>query len=405
MMSAGCVSPMSAPFPLNSSPGPQAAPSAPSVNPATPGAPTPSNATATAAVCGNHLRETGEDSLTCCQDAGCLEGQSCQLGVAGRYECAQIPKTETAQSKQIEIDYLKIRDNMQAWVATTPTSTVGTEPLFTPLLDMDAQIRTLEASGYDVRAERAMRDILDSVYRDQINLEARKNSAQARVTQAATLARDRYLNAITLSLDEVQSAISDAKIDQTRLLKVWDADKRARQEAIDRYGLDENLWQLPSQEQTSLEALQSSLKTDQTKTAPHNQNEWVQSGTVRIRLGPLSGASCVRDDNGASVSYLVIPVELENQGDHSVSFGPSAFTVRDWYKNQFAPATPPVNSTSRDCVNYYNDNAGLLEQKLLPGSHAKGQVWVDVRGSYSAYPWEIYADMPNGEQIAWRIAS
>ena len=357
----------------------------------------------TVAVCGNGKLETGENSLTCCPDAGCPNGQICQTGATENYACAMISKSDTAQAKQIEMDYLKMRDDMQTWVDANRTSSVGTDPLFLPLQDMEVQINALEAAGYDARAERALMTILDTAYHDQVELEARRHSAQARMAQVIGAARDRYLNAISLSLEEVQNAISDAKIDRTRLLKAWDADKAARQQAIEQYGLDENLWQMPAQEQAMLQELESSLTAEQTQLSPHNRNEWVQSGDMRIRLGGLSHASCIQTENTASRDYLVIPVEVENQGSQEISFGPSAFRVRDWYKNQYSVSTPLINSTSVDCVDYYNNNAGLLQQKLLPGSRGSGQVWADIRGNYSAFPWEIYADMPNGEQIVWSI--
>ncbi|VVC01332.1 Uncharacterised protein [uncultured archaeon] len=357
------------------------------------------------AVCGNGKLEAGETAATCCQDAGCASGESCQKSAATKgYACAPVPKNETVHAKQIEIDYLKMNANMQAWIEANRTTAAGTESLFAPLDDMNTQIGLLDAAGYDTRAENALRTVLDTAYHEQVELEARINSARLRVAQAKGLARDRYLNALSLSLEEADNAIDDAKLAQTRLLKVWNEDKTARQKAVEEYGLDENLWQTPAQEQAVLEALRNEFRAEQARLAPHNQNEWVTRGSMRIRLGSLASASCVHENNGVTTSYLVIPVETENNGDTAVTFGPSSFLVRDWQKNQFAVATPAINSTSPDCVDYYQNGAGLKEQKMLAGSRSAGQVWIDIAGSYSAHPWEIYADMPNGEQLAWRIA-
>jgi len=364
----------------------------------------PSQPAQPAAVCGNGVPEAKETQVTCCQDVGCASGQTCQKGKDNTYACALIAKTEIAQAKQIEIDYLKMRENMQAWIAANHTSTAGTEQLFAPLDNMNEQINALQMAGYDVAAESALFTILDTAYHDQIELVARENSARLRVAQSKGLARDRYLNALALSLEEVQNTIPDAKNAQVRLLKTWNEDKVARQMAVEEYGLDENLWQMPAQEQSALESMEREFKAEQTRLSPHNQNEWIQSGDMRIRLGSLGTASCINTVNGASINYLLIPVETENNGDSAISFGPSAFLVRDWHKNQFSAATPPINSTSTDCKEYYENGAGLKEQKILPGSRSAGQVWIDIAGSYSAYPWEIYAEMPGGEQLAWQIA-
>ena len=103
--------------------------------------------------------------------------------------------------------------------------------------------------------------------------------------------------------------------------------------------------------------------------------------------------------------YLVIPVEAENTGRSELGFGPSAFRVRDWFKSQFAPSVPPVNSTAKDCVDYYHNSAGLAQQSLMSGSRMAGEVWVDIGSSgANTYPWEIYVDVPGGEQVLFKIA-
>ncbi len=365
------------------------------------------NAGAPASICGNGKVEAGETSATCCLDTSCPQGQTCAIfNVSERGPqsgCVKAAKNETAQVQQIRTEYAQMKADLQAWMDANQTSPLTAQTVFAHLRDMNASISGLEQAGYDTADELYLYEAADMSSYDAIDLAGRLHAAQKRVDQSRGLARERYLNALNLSMQDTQDAIIDAKLYGTRLTALWNADPVARMQAVRLYGLEENFYQIPIGLQAELEDYQKALKLEFAREAPHNQNEWVQSGDMRIRLSSLRWASCARSGNGATITYLVIPAEVENQGDSEVSFGPSAFRVRDWQKNQYSPAAPPVNSTSADCVEYEEQHAGLNAQALLPGSRAGGEVWVDVGSGRGARPWEIYADMPGGGQVLFRI--
>jgi hypothetical protein len=315
-----------------------------------------------------------------------------------------LAKNETAQVSQLRTEYAQMRADLQAWMDANQTSSLTAQAVFAHLLDMNASIQELERAGYDTADERYLYLAADMGSHDEVDLTSRLHAAQKRVDQARGLSRERYLNALNLSMQDADDAITDAKLYGTRLTALWNSNPVARMEAVRLYGLEENFYQVPLGLQAQLEDYRSALKAEFASEAPHNQNEWVQSGDMRIRLSSLGWASCSRPDNGATISYLVIPVELENQGDGEVSIGPSAFRARDWQKNQYSASAPPANSTSASCVQYQEQHSGLDAQRLLPGSRASGEVWMDVGSTYSTRPWEIYVDMPGGRQVLFRIA-
>ncbi len=267
-----------------------------------------------AALCGNGLIEAGESQATCCLDAGCPTGQSCR-GAGASAACAKLAKSETAQVQQIRTEYAQMSADLQAWMDANQTSPLTAQTVFAHLQDMNASISELERAGYNVSDELYLYRAADASSHDKVDLAARLHAAQKRVDQSQGLARERYLNALNLSMQDADDAIIDAKLYATQLTALWSSDPSARMEAVRSYGLDENFYQIPLGLQAELEDYASALRAEFAAESPHNQNEWVQSGDVRIRIKPLGWASCSRTGNGATITYLVIPAEIENQGD------------------------------------------------------------------------------------------
>ncbi|VVB57202.1 Uncharacterised protein [uncultured archaeon] len=361
-------------------------------------------ASASAPVCGNGKLEKGETAATCCRDAGCPSSQQC-VNSGGVYACAKLAKEDTNASKQIARIYQQARADWAGWLASNSSQTAGADAVREELGAMAAPIAQLQADGYDVSAEQFLMEAQNQTWAEMAPVAAAQNGAMRRVEEGRGSTRERYLNALNLSLMDLDQAAYEAGVGQTRADQLRGRQAAAWQAAVEQYGMPEDeLLSAFSSRKTEIQDSAGRLKAEQARLGPHNQNEWVQSGDLKIRVGGLARAGCSRDEHGGWASYLVVPIDVQNTGDGEVAFGPSALRVRDWYKNQYASATPYANSTSEDCVKYYHDGLGLANQSLLPGSRMSGQVWMDVNNSMNAYPWEIYVDVPGGEQVLYKIS-
>lgn len=359
-----------------------------------------------AAVCGNGQLEAGETTATCCLDAGCGAGQGCYRQDDGSYICAKLQKNETAAVGKIREIYQQSRIQLEDWSLLNASNAASGQAVQDSLDQMQPFITELENMGYDASAERFLYEAAGTAYSDRIEVESRRNSALKRVEAGRSRGRDPYLNALDVSLEELDNAIYTAGNGETRLLNTYARySGKARGEAWMLYSMDEGMPQWMGAFKDELTAVKGQLKAEQTRMSPHIQNEWVDADGFRLKLRNAHTISCPTGDTRGSENFLVFGVQVENNRDSDVVFGPDNFRVRDRDKNQYSPGEPALNATTGECHDYYSNKSGLASQSLLPSSIASGDVWIDLRDASTGMQWEITADVPGSEALVFRAST